>query len=87
MLKKLVISAATAATLVLGAGIMTATPAQAGVHFGFGFGSGFGYGYPGYGYGFHHRRHFGPAPVRCWIQTVRFHHRWVNRRVCRPVYY
>jgi len=49
MLKKLILSAATAASLVLGAGVMTAAPAQAQVHFGFSFGDGY-YGYPGDGY-------------------------------------
>jgi hypothetical protein len=86
MLKKLVISAATAAALVLGTGLMAPAPAQAGIHIGFctGFLCNNGYGY---GYGFHHRRYFAPPPVRCFIKTVRHHHRWVQRRVCRPVYY
>ena len=87
MFKKLVISAATAATLVLGTGILTAAPAAAQVHFGIGIGDGFYPGY-GYGYGWHRHRHWGgPPPVRCFIRTVRWHHHWVNRRVCRPLYY
>ena len=107
MLKKLIISAATAATLVLGSGVMTAAPAAAQVFFGFGGGNGFypgydygdgfypGYGYdddfnPGYGYGYRwhrHHHHWRDVPVRCFIRTVRWHHHWVNRRICRPVYY
>ena len=90
MFKKLILSAATAATLVLGTGIMTAAPAAAQVHFGFGIGDGYGYN-PGYypAYGWHHRRRnwAGGPPVRCFIKTVRWHHHWVNRRVCRPAYY
>ncbi len=89
MFKKIIISAATAATLVLGTGLMTAAPAAAQVHFGFGIGDGYGYN-PGYypAYGWHRHRHWaGGPPVRCFIRTVRWHHHWVNRRVCRPLYY
>ncbi len=89
MFKKIIISAATAATLVLGTGLMTAAPAAAQVHFGFGIGDGYGYNpgyYPAYGWHRHHHWAGGP-PVRCFIRTVRWHHHWVNRRVCRPLYY
>ena len=74
MLKKLILSAATAASLVLGAGVMTAAPAQAQVHFGFGD-----------GYGWQRHRHWrGPHQVRCEVRKIRHHHQWVQRRVCYP---
>ena len=103
MIKKLIISAATVATLVLGTNVMTAAPAEAGIHIGFcggifgcgpyyggGYYGGPYYGDPYYGYGYHrhfhhHWRH--APPVHCWWQTIRHHHHWVQRRVCRPAYY
>lgn len=82
MLRKIVISGITAATLALGMGAAS-TSANAQVFFGFGMGGpgyhhcrwgGCGWG-PGYGYGWHGYRH-------CWWQTVRRHHHWVQVRRC-----
>jgi hypothetical protein len=80
MLKKLVISGLTAATLALGMGAASA-PANAQVFFGFGVGHPGGwcswhYCGPGYGYGWHHHHY------DCWWTNVRRHHHWVRVKRC-----
>ena len=99
MLKKLTLSAITAASVVLGVNAMTAAPAEAQVHFGIGIGNGYDdygdgfYGYPedyGYyddSYGWHRHHHWRRHHVRCEVITFRRHHHWMQRRVCHAPHY
>jgi hypothetical protein len=87
MIKKFTIATLAAATL--GLGLFAATPAEAGIGLGFGFGFGtpyYGDPYYGYPYRYRHFHHYPPAR-HCFWQTIRHHHRWVQVRRCRLVYY